>query len=65
MKKVKNYTVFLKITDYNSFEVTAEDLDEATAIAKEMYIAYLKTMLPRYSFDEVEVEDYKINYDYI
>lgn len=65
MKRVKNYKVDLKITDYSSFEVTADDLDEATEKAKEMYIENLKAMLPRYSFEEVEVEDYEINYDYI
>lgn len=65
MKRVKNYKVDLKITDYSSFEVTADDLDEATEKAKKMYIENLKAMLPRYSFEEVEVEDYEINYDYI
>lgn len=65
MKRVKNYKVDLKITDYSSFEVTADDLDEATEKAREMYIENLKAMLPRYSFEEVEVEDYEINYDYI
>lgn len=63
MKRVKNYKVDLKITDYSSFEVTADDLDEATEKAKEMYIENLKAMLPRYSFEEVEVEDYDVDYE--
>lgn len=63
MRKIKNYTVTLKVTDYNTFTVTADDIDEAAEIARQMYIENLKTMLPRYSFEEMEVEDYDVDYE--
>lgn len=65
MKKVKTYTITLKITDHGTFTVAADDFEDAVEIAQRRYIEDLKMMLPRYDFDEIEVDGYDIDYDEI